>query len=464
MSVVILSNTLTGKKEEFKPLKPGMVKLYVCGITPYEVAHIGHGRCYISFDLLYRLLKFLGYDVNYCRNITDIDDKILNKAQQLFGDISRYADVTAPVIKRFNADMKALGCLPPDYEPRVTENIDVIIDFIEKLIIAGKAYKANGDVYFSIKTFPEYGKLSKHKLKDLRAGARVEPTEKKKDPLDFALWKAGPEGMFWKSPWGWGRPGWHIECSALANKYLGKQLDIHGGGQDLIFPHHENEIAQSEGLFGVPMARYWVHNGFVRVDKEKMSKSIGNIINLQDIFKQYDPMVLRYYFITHHYRAPIDFSYHDLQAAQKSYQRLCKLFDIKCTDKELDIRPGQSSIVDEMLSFLADDLNTPGMLGVLFANIDTIKEDHTEMCAVKGFLQRVVGLTLKQLPEKAVEITPEIEALIKEREEARKAKDWARADAIRDKLRALGIEVKDERLKNGYQLFLYPSLFQAFFC
>lgn len=449
MAKMMLSNTLTGRKEEFKPLKPHTVKMYVCGVTPYDLAHIGHGRCYVSFDLLYRLLKFLSYDVTYCRNLTDIDDKILKKAKELFGDELRYMDVTAPMIQKFHDDMHKLNNLPPDYEPRATETIDEIIKFIQGLIGTGKAYQANGDVYFSIESFPQYGKLSKHKLEDLKAGARVDVSEVKHNPLDFALWKAEQPGTFWKSPWGWGRPGWHIECSAMSHKYLGKSFDIHGGGQDLIFPHHENEIAQSESLFGVPMAKFWVHNGFVRIDKEKMSKSLGNIINLQEIFKQYDPMVLRYYLITHHYKAPIDFSFDDLEAAQKAYQRLSKIFDaVECSEKEHNVRPGQSVIVDEMLEFLMDDLNTPGMLGVLFENLDTIKEDRRTLCAVKGFLQKVLGLTFVPLIEKEIEMTPEIEMLIKEREEARAAKDWAKADAIRDKLHEMGIEIQDQKIKS----------------
>jgi len=447
MAKMLLSNTLTNKKQELKPLAENQVKMYVCGVTPYDLSHIGHGRCYVSFDLLYRLLKFLGYDVSYCRNLTDIDDKILKKAQEQFGDKLRYADITAPMIKKFHDDMHKLNTLPPDYEPKATETIDEIIKFVQGLIDAGKAYQANGDVYFSIESFPEYGRLSKHKLEDLKAGSRVDVSDIKRNPLDFALWKSEPEGTFWKSPWGWGRPGWHIECSAMSHKYLGESFDIHGGGQDLIFPHHENEIAQSEGLFDVPMAQFWVHNGFVRIDKEKMSKSLGNIISLEEIFKRFDPMVLRYYFITHYYKAPIDFSFDDLEAAQKAYQRLCKIFDeVDCSEKELNVRPGQNVLVDQMLEFLKDDLNTPGMLGILFENLDSIQKDQGVLCAVKGLLQKVLGLRLVPLKEKEVEMTPEIEVLIKEREEARAAKDWAKADAIRDKLQAMGVELQDKKI------------------
>ncbi len=447
MTKLQLSNSLTGRKQEFEPLVENEVKMYVCGVTPYALAHIGHGRCYVSFDLLYRLLKYLGYDVTYCRNLTDIDDKILKKAQEHFGNKLRYAEVTTPMIKSFHNDMHKLNTLPPDYEPRATETIDEIISFVQHLIDAGKAYQANGDVYFSIESFPEYGKLSKHKLEDLKAGSRIDVSDIKHNPLDFALWKGEDEGTFWKSPWGWGRPGWHIECSAMANKFLGKSFDIHAGGQDLIFPHHENEIAQSEGLFGVPMAQYWVHNGFVRIDKEKMSKSLGNIISLDEIFEKFDPMVLRYYLITHHYKTPIDFSYDDLEGAQKAYQRLSKIFSsVECSEEELHRHPGHYAVVDKMLEFLMDDLNTPGMLGVLFENLDAIQKDRGKCCAVKGLLQKVLGLRLIPLEEKEIQITPEIEALIKEREDARVAKDWTKADMIRDKLNAFGVHIKDKKV------------------
>jgi len=448
MAKILLSNTLAGAKQELKPLVKNTVKMYVCGVTPYDLSHIGHGRCYVSFDLLYRLLKYLGYNVDYCRNLTDIDDKILKKAQEKFDDKLRFAEITEPMIKKFHDDMHKLNNLPPNYEPKATETIDEIIAFVKGLIDAGKAYQANGDVYFSIESFSGYGKLSKHKIEDLKAGSRVDVSDIKRNPLDFALWKSEPDGTFWKSPWGWGRPGWHIECSAMSHKYLGKSFDIHGGGQDLAFPHHENEIAQSEGLFGVPMAQFWVHNGFVRIDKEKMSKSLGNIISLEDIFKKYDPMVLRYYLITHHYKAPIEFSFDDLDSAKKAYSRLCKIFsEHECTEQELSGSPGKYEITEKMLEYLTDDLNTPGMLGVLFENLDDIRNDHAKLCAVKGLLQKVLGLHLVPLKEKEVEMTAEIKALVKEREDARAEKDWAKADAIRDKLEAIGVSVKDAKIK-----------------
>lgn len=443
--MIKVTNNLSGKEEIFKSRVPNKVDLYVCGVTPYDYSHLGHGRCYVSFDLLYRVLTFLGYDVTYCRNYTDIDDKIIKKAEQEFGDKQRYADITKKYIAHYQDDMKALNCVVPDHEPRVTENIDDIITFISGLIEKGKAYEADGDVYFSIKSFPEYGKFSKHDVKDLRVGQRVEPNSKKRDPLDFALWKSELEGQFWQSPWGWGRPGWHIECSVLASKYLGTQIDIHAGGMDLIFPHHENEIAQSEALHGKPFANYWMHNGFVQINKEKMSKSLGNFFTLQEIFKKYDPMVVRFYFLNHQYRAPLDFSFDDLDAFQKSYQKLCRVFEKECsqlTNEEIK----KSPTVQKMLAFLQDDLNTPGMMGVVFESLRELEKNESERCAVKAFIQKVLGLNLQSLPEKEIEVTEQMKRLIAERETARAEKNWTRADEIRDKLVELGYKIQDKKL------------------
>jgi cysteinyl-tRNA synthetase len=443
-----ITNTLTGKKETLNTLEPKKVTLYVCGITPYDNAHLGHGRVNVSFDILYRLLQFMGYTVRYCRNLTDIDDKILKRAKELFGDEMRYKDVTTPMIENFHEDVSALNCLPPNYEPRVTDNINQIIDFVAHLVEKGKAYQSNGDVYFRIKDFPGYGKLSKHKLEDLRAGARVDVNEKKDDPLDFALWKAEPEGKFWPSPWGFGRPGWHIECSALAATYLGKQIDIHAGGLDLIFPHHENEIAQTEALTGKPFASYWMHNGFVMINKEKMSKSLGNFFTLRDVFKKYDPMVVRFYFINHQYKAPLDFSFDDLDMTKKSYQRLSRIFtDPTCVESDpLTHDRIQSNVVKKMFECLLDDMNTPAMLGVLNENLDTIKNDPMLLCEVKLFLEATTGLIFKTLPETEVVITQEIQDLITAREQARAAKNWTKADELRDRLKELGYEVQDKKI------------------
>ena len=443
--MITITNTLTGKKELFKPLKPGVVTLYVCGITPYDYAHLGHGRVYVTFDLLYRLLQFLGYKVIYCRNFTDIDDKIIARAQKELEDPNRFQEISEKYINAFHQDMQALNCLPPTYEPRVTQTIAEIIAFVKGLIDAGKAYVSNGDVYYEIATFAQYGKLSKHKLEDLVAGARVEVSEKKKNPLDFALWKKSHDDEpGWDSPWGKGRPGWHIECSAMAQKFLGKTIDMHAGGQDLIFPHHENEIAQSEGLNTIPFVRYWLHNGFVRINQEKMSKSLGNFFTLRDVFKQFDPMVVRFYLLNHQYKAPLDFSFDDLQMMQKTYARLCKAFAVECPEFA-DEQIKESPTVQKMMEFLSDDLNTPGMWGIVFESLAHIQKDHKELCLVKAFIQKVLGLTLVQLAEKEVEITPEIEQIIKERNQAREQKNWKKSDELRDKLRALGYEVHDKK-------------------
>jgi cysteinyl-tRNA synthetase len=441
-----ITNTVTGKKELFESLVPNKVSMYVCGVTPYDRAHIGHGRCYVAFDLLYRFLRFIGYDVVYVRNFTDIDDKLLVRAEKEFGDKFRYTDIARVCIKSYHADMAALNCVDPDVEPHVTEHIPLIIAFIEQLIQTGHAYASEGDVYFDVRSFPAYGKLSHQNINELLVGARVDVNEKKRDPLDFALWKGEAEGEFWESPWGYGRPGWHIECSSLASRYLGQQIDIHGGGLDLIFPHHENEIAQSEGLYDKFFARYWVHNGLVNMGKEKMSKSLGNIFKLEDAFKQIDPMILRFYFLSHYYRAPLEFSLESLHASHKGYQRLINAFGLSIDHAELDYSAIKTMpLIAPMLEFLLDDLNTPGMFGFLFEHIRQLESDPVQAAAVALILQKVLGLTLEPLPEKLVEITPEIQQLIDAREEARVTKNWKRADEIRDQLQLLGVGVQDKK-------------------
>jgi len=444
---LLLTNTLTRKKEEFKSNEPDKVTMYVCGVTPYDDSHIGHGRCYVTFDLLYRLIKFLGYEIKYARNFTDIDDKLLKRAEEELGDRLRYKEIAEKYIKRYSEDMKALGCLTPDYEPRATQTIDAMIDLIQKLIDKGHAYVVDGDVYYSVRSFPEYGKLSKRKLEDLQVGARVEVNKKKKDPLDFALWKSEPEGTFWKSPWGYGRPGWHIECSAMSTTLLAPHVDIHGGGMDLIFPHHENEIAQSEGVYGPNFANYWLHNAFVRINKEKMSKSLGNFFTIKDVLKSFDPMVVRFYYLKHNYNIPLDFSQDGLKAAEKGYKKLVRLFENLEAKSIIYEQLGEYPIVSKMVSFLCDDLNVAGMFGVLFENLDVLRKNSREAAKVKGFLQEVLGLTLVPIKEQVIEITDEIKALIDQREKARAAKDWARADEIRDQLVEMGVELQDVKLK-----------------
>ena len=444
--MVKITNTLTGKKEIFKSLQPNKIKMYVCGITPYDEAHVGHGRVSVVFDTFYRLLKFLGYTVNYCRNFTDIDDKLLNKAQKQLGDSLAYKEIAEKYITMYKQDVAQLNCLEPTFEPRVTENISEIISFIQGLVEADHAYVSNSDVYFRIKSFAQYGKLSKQNLDDLRAGARVQVSEKKEDPLDFVLWKGTKGGTFWESPWGYGRPGWHIECSVLGNKFLGEQLDIHGGGMDLIFPHHENEIAQSESHNKKPFVNYWMHNAFVRIDKEKMSKSLGNFFTLRQVFQKFDPMLVRFYIIKHHYRAPLDFDFQELENAKKSYNKLCNVFHGVACKKAAKEEVQKSAIASKMLEFLSDDLNISGMLGVVFENIAIFKDNKDELCMAKTLLQDVLGLTLEPLAQEQVEITPEIQKLIDERYKARKDKDWTKADAIRDQLTQMGVDVQDKKI------------------
>lgn len=439
-----LYNTLTAFKEPFV-VQNNKVTMYVCGITPYDYAHLGHGRCYVTFDVLYRLLTFLGYTVTYGRNFTDIDDKLIARAEKEFNDPTQYLLLADRFIASFHEDMKTLACLPPDYEPRVTTHIEPIIKFVEGLVAAGKAYVTPlGDVYFSIRSFPSYGKLSKRSLEDLQAGARVSVRADKQDPLDFALWKSADAAPGWESPWGFGRPGWHIECSAMSAEYLGETLDIHAGGMDLIFPHHENEIAQSEGLHDKPFVRYWLHNAFVRINEEKMSKSLGNYITLRDVCKKFHPMVIRYYYLIHHYRSPLDFNAESIESASKAYQRLCNAFEDIPPASSAELHQSDSPLLHSLMTALCDDLTVAKFLGILF---DALKElGPNELSLVKGLLINVLGLSMVPLPKEEVVITPAIQKLLEEREKAREAKDWNRADELRDELRLLGIEVQDTKL------------------
>lgn len=441
MADIRLTNTMSGEKEVLVIAKDRPINLYVCGITPYDYAHLGHGRCYVVFDTLVRMLKSEGHVVNYCRNFTDIDDKLLARAQRELGDQYAYRMIAQRFIDAFGEDVAQLNCLSPSCQPRVTEVIPEIILFIQRLITAGKAYIANNSVYFSVDKDICYGCLSKRSLDDMRAGARVDINDEKKNPMDFALWKFEPEGGFWDSPWGNGRPGWHIECSVMAHKYLGEHIDIHGGGMDLIFPHHENERAQSEGLFGSPYVRYWVHNAFVRIDKEKMSKSLGNFFTLRQVFEQFDPMVVRFMILGLHYRSPLDFSFTDMAGHEKGYRRLVRAF---AEIEPVETRSQGDSPSERMRAFLIDDLNTPGALGIAFESIAQLC-DHDELGRVKWVLQEVMGLRLQPLPEKAQEMTDEIKALINERVVARANRDWAKADALREQLRELGYEVQDAK-------------------
>lgn len=437
-------NTLFGRKEEVRPRVPGVITLYVCGITPYDYSHMGHARVYVTFDVLYRLLNMYGYEVRYCRNFTDIDDKIIKKAEDQFGNGQQYQLITQHYIRAFHEDMDALHCARPTVEPRVTDHIPAIITFIQQLVEAGYAYEVDGDVYFSIPSFPPYGTLSKRNIEDMYAGARVEVNDKKRYPLDFALWKREPEGSFWSSPWGYGRPGWHIECSVLAAQYLGESIDIHAGGLDLMFPHHENEIAQSESRFGKPLANYWMHNGFVQINHEKMSKSLGNFFTLRQVFQKFHPDIVRFYLLSHHYRAPLEFSFDDLATVQKAYNRLCRAFEsVESTHTVSTQGMMRSGMVQRLLQYINDDLNIQGAFGVLFDELHSVATSD-QAGAVKAFMHRALGLPLQAVEHQAV-ITPEIAALIEQRAQARAAKDWTRADQLRDQLVALGVELHDKK-------------------
>lgn len=442
MQKLFVTNTLTKKKELFVPLNEQKVLMYVCGITPYDYAHIGHGRVYVTFDIVYRLLKFLGYQVIYCRNFTDIDDKLINKAAKEFDDPLRYHEIAQKFISAYHEDMANLACLPPDYEPYVTQTIPEIIDFISGLIANQKAYVVNGSVYYSVNSFKNYGALSGQNPCELEAGARVEIATEKQNPLDFALWKAEKNNNFWQSPWGWGRPGWHIECSAMASKYLGNQIDLHAGGRDLIFPHHENEIAQSEGLYGKEFAKYWMHNAFVQINKEKMSKSLNNFFTLHEVFAQIDPMILRYYFANHNYGTPLDFNLEELPKIQKSYNRLCLALEHSDSSEINQNDMKKSPIIQKILFYLCDDLNSSGMFGVIFENLSSLS--LVEKTYLKAFLQQIMGLNMIYIPEKQAQITPEIQSLIDQRKQARAAKNWIEADRLREELNKLGITVKDK--------------------
>jgi cysteinyl-tRNA synthetase len=456
MSSIRLYNTLTRKKETFEPLEPNKVKMYVCGPTVYNYIHIGNARAAIVFDTIRRYLEFRGYEVTYVSNFTDVDDKLIKAARELGEDVPTIAE---RFIQAYFEDITALGCKKADVHPRVTENIDVIIAFIQALIDKGYAYEVDGDVYYRTRKFAEYGKLSHQSIDELRAGARIEIGEKKDDPLDFALWKAAKEGeICWDSPWGKGRPGWHIECSAMARKYLGDTIDIHAGGQDLTFPHHENEIAQSEALTGKPFAKYWLHNGYLNINNEKMSKSLGNFVLVHDIIQQIDPQVLRFFMLSVHYRHPINYSDELLESAKKGLERLkTSYFNLKhrlqsSTNLTDDDEQWLERIYEQHEAFIRemdDDFNTANGIAVLFelakqANL-YLHEKNTSERVIHAFLREfeqlidVLGITLQE--EELLD--EEIEELIKKRNEARKNRNFALADQIRDQLKAKNIILED---------------------
>ena len=477
-------NSLTRRKEEFIPLQEGKVKMYVCGVTVYDRCHIGHARAAVVFDVIYRFFRRLGYQVTYVRNYTDVDDKIIKRANQE-GVPSQV--IAERYIQEYEQDMQALGMEKPTYEPRATENIPQIITLVQRLLDKGFAYGVEGDVYFSVEKFSSYGKLSGRDLEEMRAGARVEVDVRKINPLDFALWKSSKPGEpQWDSPWGKGRPGWHIECSAMSQRFLGESFDIHGGGKDLIFPHHENEIAQSEAATGKSFVRYWVHNGFVNISHEKMSKSLGNILAIRDLLQDYHPEALRLFLLSSHYRSPVDFSLQNMAEARASldrfYSALLGIEEFLSGQKEIpslnpeklsgaakEVYQKVSTVQEDFLEAMKDDFNTALALGYL--------HDLTRMLnrvlADKGFRKdpaapallnwgrgnllepgKILGLFREAPAEYFVGQRREylqrkglreevVQDLIAQREAARKSKDWARADEIRTQAASMGIILED---------------------
>jgi len=452
-----LYNTLTRQKEEFKPLVPGEVKMYVCGPTVYNYFHIGNARPFIVFDTLRRYLEYKGYKVTYVQNFTDVDDKIINKAKEEGLD-SR--EISEKYIGEYFKDADALGIKRATIHPKVTENIKEIIDFIQKLINKGYAYEVDGNVYFDTTKFGGYGKLSKQSIEELEAGARVEINEAKKSPMDFALWKKQkPSEPAWDSPWGQGRPGWHIECSVMSTKYLGETIDIHAGGQDLVFPHHENEIAQSEAFSGKPFARYWLHNGYITINNEKMSKSKGNFFTVRDIVSEFDPEVVRFFLLSAHYRNPINFSRELMKQSKNALERLYNSKENlehlmenakseKMTAKEKDILKGLEKYRYKFIEAMDDDLNTADAIAAIFELVKEINtkidgESSKELIEKSYELFRELTEVLGLLTKKKEILDEDIQRLIEERQKARKEKNYALADKIRDDLKAKGIILED---------------------
>jgi cysteinyl-tRNA synthetase len=454
--VIRIYNTLTQQKEEFRPIEPGKVRIYVCGMTVYDYCHLGHARVLVAFDVVTRYLRHRGYEVDYVRNITDIDDKILRRADE---NGEPYNELTGRMIQAMHEDEARLGVLSPNDEPRATAFIDEIIAMIHKLISGGHAYAAdNGDVYFAVDSFEGYGKLSKKKLEDLLAGARVDVQEAKRSPADFALWKAAKAGeVSWPSPWGDGRPGWHIECSAMSTSCLGDTFDIHGGGPDLLFPHHENEIAQSECATGHTFVNTWMHAGAIRVNKEKMSKSLGNFFTIREIMEKYPAEVVRYFLVSSHYRSQVDYSEENLAEAGRTLTRLYHALRGIVPAKAADVPETEHD--QRFAEAMDDDFNTAGAIAVLHAVANEInqhrrdgrEEEAKRSATVLVRLGSVLGL-LQQDPEAFFqgdaggELSAEnIEALIQARADARKSKDFAEADRIRDELADKGIILDDSR-------------------
>ncbi len=463
-------NTLSGQKEEFQPIEEGEVKMYVCGPTVYDSCHIGHARSVVFFDVVYRYLKGLGLDVTYARNFTDIDDKIINRAGKLGVTAKAVAE---KYIDEFHADMDALHVKRPDLAPKATEHIDDIIAIIQRLIDKGKAYPVDGDVYFRVTSFEGYGKLSGRKLEDMEAGARIDVDDRKENPFDFALWKAQKPGEpAWECPWGMGRPGWHIECSAMSSRLLGETIDIHGGGKDLIFPHHENEIAQSESAFDAPFVKYWMHNGFVNINAEKMSKSLGNTTMIQDVLKNYHSEAVRLFLLSHHYRSPIDYNEQAMKEAAGNIDKLYALLRRIAEEfgnlgilrlQAFNNKSGE--LFKEFCAGVEDDFNTARGTAALFealraanraidemtsenafeskVEIDILLVDIFKMAGILGILHENPYSYFDAKKERAGVDEDRVAALIQGRADARKEKNFQRADEIRDELTAMGVAIED---------------------
>ena len=459
-------NTLSNKIEEFKPIENNKVKMYVCGPTVYDNEHLGHARCYITWDVLYRYLKFKGYDVTYCRNVTDVDDKILKKADEQGVDSSV---ITDKYYKSFINSMNNLNVLKPDIEPRATKTIGEMIAMVKKLEADGFAYQKDGDVYFRVEKYKKYGELSSQPIKDLLNGARVDTNDKKENPLDFALWKKD-ELHGYNSPWSKGRPGWHIECSAMSKKYLGETIDIHAGGADLAFPHHENERAQSECANDCVFSKYWMHNGFVTINKEKMSKSLNNFLTIDDVLKNYDTNAIRLFILTNHYRMPVEFNDVSLTSAKNGAKRLINsICGIELTDSY------DNETIKEFESAMDDDLNTSKALAILFNLVDKIKKSENKQVFANTlyYLGSILGfdfsLAKKEISKEElvkivkplysefnldskIEADNVIDEIIKIRKQARDNKDWAKSDEIRDKLLTYKIQLKDSKEGTTWQI------------
>lgn len=453
-------NTLTRKKQEFVPVKEGEVTMYSCGPTVYDYFHIGNARPFIVFDCMRRYLEYSGYKVKFVQNFTDIDDKMINRANKEGITVKELGE---RFIDEYFKDSEALGINRATVHPKATENIDAIIALVKKLEDEGYAYAINGNVYFSTKKFAEYGKLSKQPIEDLESGARIDVNEEKQNPLDFALWKAQKPGEpAWESPWGMGRPGWHIECSAMANRFLGETIDIHSGGQDLIFPHHENEIAQSEAANGKPFANYWMHNGYINIDNRKMSKSLGNFFTVRDIAEKYDYEVIRFFMLSAHYRNPINFSNVLMEQARASVERVYNCIEnlefLIANGEDRELNENERSFSDRLddlkaqfINAMDDDLNTADAISTVFdiayaANtmLSSTQANAVAVCEKALGLIHEIGDVLGLFAKKTDQgLDEKIEELIEQRNEARKTKNWAEADRIRDELKAMNIELKD---------------------